>query len=145
MPGIGSITVQAASRCTLIRLRRVDETRGSLCVAEVGDQVPFEIQRVYWVFAVPDGAERAHHAHRDQYELLVAVHGQFTVHCDDGAVESAYTLDSSETALLVPPMVFHRLDEFSPGSVCLAFASGLYDAGEYVSEYAEFRELVKNG
>ena len=134
--------VKAASRAALMQLRRVDEPRGALCVAEVGQQVPFAIHRVYWVFDVPDGGERAHHAHREQQELVVAVRGGFTVHCDDGAHQSTYTLDSPDTALLLPPMVFHHLDGFSPAAVCLVFASGPYDPSEYVSDYAEFRELI---
>lgn len=133
---------QAGSRCTLVQLRRVDEPRGSLCAAVVGEQVPFVIQRSYWVFDVPQRGERAHHAHRDQYEMLVAVSGRFTVHCDDGAVETTYTLDSPDMGLVLPPLVFHHLDGFSPGAVCLAFASGPYDADKYVSDYSQFRELV---
>lgn len=142
MAGLSPSVTQAASRCTLIRLRRVDEPHGSLCAAVVGEQVPFEIHRSYWVFDVPERGERAHHAHRDQYELLVAIRGQFAVHCDDGAVQTVYSLDSPDTGLVLPPMVFHHLDRFSPGAVCLAFASGPYDAGKYVFDYAEFRQLA---
>jgi hypothetical protein len=131
-----------ASRCQLIELGRVDESRGSLCVAEVGEHLGFMIERVYWVFDVPYGCERAHHAHREQYELLVAARGSFTVHCDEGPVRSVYRLDSPETGLLLPPMVFHHLDDFSPGAMCLVLASGPYDSAEYVNTYDEFRELV---
>ncbi len=145
MADVGSKQAQRASRCRLIALRRVDETRGSLCAAQVGEHLPFEIRRAYWVFDVPDGHERAHHAHRVQAELLVAVSGQFTVHCDDGAVQTDYMLDSPDTGLLLPPMVFHHLDEFSPGSICLVLAAGPYDPEEYVNDYTEFRDLLANG
>jgi dTDP-4-dehydrorhamnose 3,5-epimerase-like enzyme len=130
------------SRCQRIQLGRVDERRGSLCVAEVGRQIPFEVQRAYWIFGVGAESERANHAHREQSELVVAVGGSFTVHCDDGEVRSAYTLDSPDEALLLPPMVFHHLDDFAPGSTCLVLASGPYDPDEYVSDHAEFRKLM---
>ena len=123
-------------------LRRVDERRGSLCVAEVGHHIPFEIRRTYWVFDVPIGGERANHAHREQSELLVSVRGAFTVHCDEGDIQTAHTLGSPDEALLLPPMVFHRLDGFAPGSLCLVFASGPYDPSEYVTDFAEFRKLI---
>ena len=132
----------AGGRCQVIPLGRIDERRGSLCVAQVGEHISFEIQRVYWVFAVPGEGERAHHAHREQHELLVAGRGAFTVHCDDGNVRSSYTLDSPDAGLLLPPMVFHHLDDFSADALCLVLASGPYYASEYVHDYDEFRELM---
>ncbi len=111
-------------------------------MAQLGEQLPFEVQRVYFVFDVPAGGERAHHAHREQHELLIAVAGGFEVHCDDGAVQTTFTLDRPETGLLLPPMVFHHLDRFSPGAVCLVVSSGPFDQSEYVTDYAEFRALT---
>jgi mannose-6-phosphate isomerase-like protein (cupin superfamily) len=137
-----SLRAPSGSRCRLVSLGRVDEGRGSLCVAEVGRHIPFEIQRAYWIFHVPTGGGRANHAHREQSELLVALRGAFTVHCDDGDVQTAHTLDSPDEGLLLPPMVFHVLDDFAPGSLCLVFASGPYDPSEYVNDYDEFRELM---
>lgn len=132
----------AGSRCELIQLTFVDEPRGWLSAAESFDQVPFAIKRVYWLSAVPPGGERAHHAHREQQELLVAARGGFTVHCDDGRVRSVYRLDSPAYGLLLPEMVWHHLDEFSDEALCLVLASGPYDYDEYVHHYDEFREIT---
>lgn len=132
----------SASRCRRLTLGRVDEARGSLCVAEIDRDIPFAIRRAYWIFDVPNGGERANHAHREQSELVIPVRGAFTVQCDDGDSQTAYRLDSPDQALLLPPMVFHRVDDFAPGSLCLVFASGPYDADEYVTDYNEFHELM---
>jgi mannose-6-phosphate isomerase-like protein (cupin superfamily) len=131
-----------ASRCRRISLRRIDEPRGSLCVAEVGHDIPFKIERAYWISDVPVDGMRANHAHREQSELLVAARGAFTVHCDEGDIQLDHRLDSPDEALLLPPKVFHYLDSFAPGSLCLVLASGPYDPGEYVNDYAEFSELI---
>jgi dTDP-4-dehydrorhamnose 3,5-epimerase-like enzyme len=133
---------QAGSRCELIQLTFVEEPRGWLCAAEAFSQVPFEIKRIYWLSGVPPGGERAHHAHREQQELLVAARGAFTVHCDDGQVRSVYRLDSPACGLLLPEMVWHHLDEFSDEALCLVLASGPYDYDEYVHEYDEFRGIT---
>ena len=130
------------SRCRMVELKRVDETRGSLVVTQVDEQIDFTIQRSYWIFDVPEGGERAHHAHREQDELLVAVQGSFNVHCDDGREQTSYRLDSPAIGLLIPRLVYHHLDDFAAGSVCLVFASGLYDPEEYVTELDEFRRLT---
>ena len=132
----------AGSRCELIELKMVEEPRGWLCAAEAFGQVPFEIVRVYWVSGVPAGGERAHHAHREQQELIVAARGAFTVRCDDGRVHSVYRLDSPACGLLLPEMVWHDLDEFSDEALCLVLASGAYDYGEYVHDYDEFRGIT---
>ncbi|HWF34951.1 MAG TPA: FdtA/QdtA family cupin domain-containing protein [Solirubrobacteraceae bacterium] len=134
-----SDSVSRETACSLLALARVDEPRGSLCVAE---NLGFEIKRAYWIFDLPEGAERANHAHREQYEVLVAVRGSFAVHCDDGHGRESRTLASPDAGLLIPPMVFHTLDGFSPDAVCLVFASGPYEYDEYVHDYDEFRALV---
>jgi mannose-6-phosphate isomerase-like protein (cupin superfamily) len=113
-----------------------------LYVAEVGHEVPFKIERAYWISDVPVDGVRANHAHREQSELLVAARGAFTVHCDEGEIRHAQRLDSPDEALLVPPKVFHYLDSFALGSLCLVFASGPYDPSEYVNDYAEFSKLI---
>jgi dTDP-4-dehydrorhamnose 3,5-epimerase-like enzyme len=132
----------AGSRCKLIELTLVQQPRGWLCAAEGVSQVPFEIKRVYWISDVPPGGERAHHAHREQQELLVAARGAFTVSCDDGRVRSVYRLSSPATGLLLPEMVWHHLEEFSDEALCLVLASGAYDYAEYVHDRDEFRELT---
>jgi hypothetical protein len=129
-------------RCRRISLRRVDEPRGSLCVAEFRYDIPFEVRRAYWIFDVPVGGQRANHAHREQSEAIVPIRGAFTVHCDEGRVQTAHFLDSPDEALLLPPMVFHQLVDFAPGTVCLVFASGPYEPSEYVTDHAEFRRLI---
>jgi dTDP-4-dehydrorhamnose 3,5-epimerase-like enzyme len=129
-------------RCGLVSLGQVVEPRGSLCVAEAFRHISFDIRRVYWVFDVPPGGERAHHAHREQHELLVATRGGFTVHCDDGEVKTLYRLDSPAAGLLIPELVWHHLEDFSEGAMCLVLASGPYDPVEYVHDYKEFGELM---
>jgi len=138
----GGASAAASTRAQLLQLGVVEEPRGSLSVAEAARHVPFEIKRVYWVYAVPPGGERAHHAHREQHELLVAAHGAFTVHCDDGNVRSVHRLDSPAYGLLLPQMMWHHLEGFSEGAICLVLASGPYDYDEYVHDYDEFRKLT---
>jgi hypothetical protein len=130
------------SRCEVVPLGQVVEPRGSLCVVEASRHISFEIRRVYWVFDVPPEGERAHHALREQYELLVAARGGFTVHCDDGEVKTVYRLDSPAVGLLIPKLVWHHLELFSVGAICLVLASGPYDPVEYVHDYEEFGRLV---
>jgi hypothetical protein len=112
--------------------------RGILCFSEGNCQVPFPIERVYWIYAMPRGAHRGGHAHRDVQELVVAAAGEFNVHCDNGTDHNTNHLDDPSYGLLVDPGVWKELDAFSPGAVCLVLASGVYEEDEYVRDYSEF-------
>jgi dTDP-4-dehydrorhamnose 3,5-epimerase-like enzyme len=118
------------------------EERGTLAVVESTRDVPFTIERVYWISQVPAGARRGGHAHREVVEVLVAAEGSFSVVCDDGEETLEFALSAtSGRALLVPPLVWRELAQFSPGAVCLVLASQPYAQDEYVCDRGEFGRL----
>ena len=52
--------------CTIIDLPKIADPRGNLTFIEGGDRhIPFDIQRVYYLYDVPGGAERGGHFHPD--------------------------------------------------------------------------------
>jgi hypothetical protein len=71
-------------RCELIDLPKIADSRGNLTFVEGGEQVPFGIERVYYLYDVPGGAERGGHAHKELEQLLIAMSGSFDVVVDDG-------------------------------------------------------------
>ena len=73
----------------ILDLPVVAEPRGNLTFVESGRQVPFSIERVYYLYDVPSGAERGGHAHRALHQVLIALSGGFDVHVDDGAERAA--------------------------------------------------------
>ena len=58
--------------CRLIHLPKISDPhgRGSLTVVEGNGEIPFPIQRAYWVYDVPGGERRWGHAYKTQQELL---------------------------------------------------------------------------
>ncbi len=63
------------------------DPRGNLIFIEGGNQVPFDIQRVYYLYGVPGGTERGVHAHKRLHLLIIAMSGSFDVLLDDGKEE----------------------------------------------------------
>ena len=61
--------------CRLIDLPKIGDPRGNLTFIEGGVHVPFAIERVYYLYDVPGGAERGGHAHRALHQLIVAMSG----------------------------------------------------------------------
>lgn len=124
--------------CTLIELPKIHDPRGNLTFIEGNDQIQFEIQRVYYLYDVPGGAERGGHAHKELHQLIIAMSGSFDVVLDDGKDKKRIHLNRSYQGLYVCPMIWRELNNFSSGSVCMVLASNKYDEVDYYRDYAEF-------
>lgn len=119
-------------------LPRFSDARGNLTFIENQNHIPFDIQRIYYLYDVPGGAERGAHAHKDLEQLIIAISGSFDVVLDDGASKKRFHLSRPYNGLYVCPMIWRILENFSPGSVCLVLASSLYDEDDYYRDYEEF-------
>jgi hypothetical protein len=126
------------SKCTLIELPKIADPRGNLTFIEGGRHIPFDIQRVYYLYDVPGGAERGGHAHKALHQLIIAMSGSFDVVLDDGIDKKRIHLNRSYNGLYVCPMIWRELDNFSSGSVCMVLASNLYGESDYYRDYSEY-------
>ena len=124
--------------CKIIELPKIADPRGNLTFVESGNQIPFDIQRVYYLYDVPGGSERGGHAHKGLHQLIIAMSGSFDVVLDDGKKKKRVHLSRSYYGLYVCPMIWRELDNFSSGSVCMVLASNKYDEADYYREYPEY-------
>ena len=131
------------SQCRIIDLPKIADPRGNLTFIEGGRHVPFQIQRVYYLYDTPGGAERGGHAHKGLHQLIVAMSGSFDVVLNDGRKKKRFHLNRSYYGLYVCPMIWRELDNFSSGSVCMVLASNLYDEADYYREYRKFLKALK--
>jgi hypothetical protein len=130
-------------KCTLISLPKISDPRGNLTFIEGGEHIPFDIQRVYYIYDVPGGSERGGHAHKALHQLIIAMSGSFDVVLDDGETKRRIHLNRSYVGLYVCPMIWRELDNFSSGSVCMVVASNRYDEADYYRDYAQFVEAQR--
>ena len=128
------------SDCRMIELPRITDPRGNLTFVEGNEHVPFEIQRVYYLYDVPGGAKRGGHAHKELQQFIIAMSGSFDVVLDDGDSKKRIHLNRSYNGLYLCPMIWRELDNFSSGSVCMVLASIRYDEDDYFRVYQEFLE-----
>lgn len=124
--------------CRMVDLPKISDPRGNLTFIEGKNHIPFDIQRVYYLYDVPGGAERGGHAHKDLHQLIIAMSGSFDVVLNDGNTQKRIHLNRSYTGLYVCPMIWRELDNFSSGSVCMVLASNKYDESDYYRNYQEF-------
>lgn len=129
--------------CKLIQLPRMYDRRGSLTYIYNSDYIPFDIQRVYYLYDVPGGESRGGHAHIHLRQLIVSVMGAFDVIVDDGHEKKRFHLDRAYYGLYIPTMIWRELDNFSSGGICLVMASTPYDEADYIRDYDEFKKRCK--
>ncbi len=127
----------------IIELPKITDPRGNLTVAEQMKNVPFSIKRVYWTYDVPGGESRGGHAHKNLYQLVVAMSGSFTVTLDNGEQKETILLNHPWQGLLIKPNTWRTLDDFSSGAVCMVLASELFDEEDYIYDYNEFINYTK--
>ena len=129
----------------LIELPRFIDPRGSLSIVQEFDQIPFCIQRTYWIYDVPGGENRGGHAFKSTEEFIIALSGGFDVVVSDGVERKVFTLNRSYYGLYIPKGLWRDITNFSTNSLALEFASTQYDRSDYVEEYNEFVNMKKNG
>jgi len=130
--------------CRLITLNKHHHANGNLTVVTGGKELPFDVQRTFYIYDVPGGAERGGHSHYTCQEFIVAISGSFDVTVDDGENRYTYTLNRPYQGLLVTPGIWRTLQNFSSGSVCLALASDHFDEQDYVRDYEQFVRLKQD-
>ncbi len=122
----------------IIDLPKIADPRGNLTFVESDSQIPFDIQRVYYLYDVPGGSERGGYAHKGLHQLIIAMSGSFDVVLDDGKEKKRFHLNRSYHGLYIYPMMWRELDNFSSGSVCMVLASNKYEEDDYYRDYAEY-------
>ena len=130
--------VSSIDDCRIIDLPKITNRRGNITPVEGRRDIPFDIERVYYLYDVPGGSTRGGHAHRELEQVLVSVMGAFDVILDDGYTRKTAHLDRAYFGLYIPRMIWRQLENFSSGGICLVLASLPFDEADYYRDYSEF-------
>lgn len=126
----------------IIKLTKIVDPRGNLSVIEELKDIPFKIERTYWIYDVPGGEKRGGHAYKENQEFIVALSGSFDVILDDGIEQKTFSLNRSYNGLYVPKGMWRVMDNFSTNSLALVLSSTKYDANDYIHKYDDFLKYV---
>ena len=116
-----------------------------MSVIEEFKDIPFKIERTYWIYDVPGGECRGGHAYKENKEFIVALSGSFDVVIDDGNEKNTFTLNRSYYGLYVPKGLWREMENFSTNSLALILSSTDYNANDYIRDYDVFVNLKKDG
>lgn len=126
----------------LINFEKIGSSElGYISVAENLENIPFEVQRVYWTYFTPQDVTRGGHAHLALEQVIVAVSGTITFTTEDLQGNTAeFVLDSPEKGLFIPRHIWRDI-KFSHNAVLLCLASEKYSESDYIREYDHFLKL----
>jgi len=125
--------------CQILSLSKIHNTAGNITIVESEQNIPFNIQRIYYLYDIPGGESRGGHAHKGLHQLIIAASGSFEVLLDDGINKKIVRLNRPNYGLLIVPGIWRELFEFSSGSICMVLASHKYDENDYIREYQNFK------
>lgn len=123
----------------IIQLPKIEDRRGNLSFFENNAQIPFNMERVYWIYDVPGGETRGGHAYKTLNEFIVAVSGSFDVVLNDGIKETRFHLNRSYYGLYVPKLIWRHMENFSTNALALITADAAYNENDYLRDFNEFK------
>ena len=118
------------------------DERGKLVVVEGAQDIPFDIQRVFYIYGSDSQVVRGQHANRNSEFVLINVSGSSKVRVDNGFEEDIIELNRPRMGLYLPTMLWKDMYDFSADSVLLVLANTHYDGHEYIRDYDEFIKEV---
>ena len=129
--------------CSVIDVSKIYNEAGNITVVENGENIPFDVKRIYYLYDIPGGEARGGHAHYELEQFIIAASGSFDVILDDGKKRKIVTLNRPNLSLHIVPGLWRELDNFSSGSISLVLASHAYDERDYIRDYKSFLDYAK--
>ena len=126
----------------LIDLPDLGDERGGLVSIEANQHIPFDIKRIYYIFAASKDKPRGFHAHKDLKQLAICLHGQCRFILDNGVDREEVLLNSPTQGLIIESMTWREMHDFSEDCVLLVLASEHYDESDYIRSYDEFLSVI---
>lgn len=113
-----------------------------MSIADGINELPFKVDRVFWIYDIPAGESRGAHAHRECHQFIIAASGAFEVEADDGTEKKTFYLNRPFYGLHIPPGIWAHELNFSAGAICLVLTSHPFDDAEYIKSYEEYLRLT---
>jgi len=129
--------------CSVIELPRIYSRQGNLTPVHEYEDIPFKIERVFYLYDIPGGEDRGAHSHKECHQFLIAASGSFEIVLDDGKNKRTVVLNRPYYGLYIPPGIWAAEQGFSSGAICLVLTSHKYDETDYIREYEEYIKYKK--
>jgi dTDP-4-dehydrorhamnose 3,5-epimerase-like enzyme len=123
-------------------LSKFGDERGFLIPIEQGNNINFDIKRIFYIYNTSSNALRGAHANKFSEFLIIAVSGSCKVLVDDGIKKEVINLDKPNMALYLNKMVWKEMYDFSNDAVLLVISNKKYNKDEYIRDYNSFKKII---
>ena len=130
--------------CNIFYLPQLGDRQGHITALNNEIEIPFSINRVFYLYDIPGGESRGAHAHKECHQFLVAASGSFEVLLDDGNSQRLVQLNKPNLGLHIPPGIWASEINFSSGAICLVMASHEYNEQDYIRSYQDYKSYLKS-
>lgn len=135
--------MELQEKCPVLQFADLGDERGKLVVIEGSRAIPFDIQRVFYIYESDPFVVRGQHANRESEFVLINVAGQSKVKISDGTESFIVELNKPMMGIYIPKMIWKDMYDFSSDSVLLVLASTHYDEKEYIRDFDEYMKIIK--
>lgn len=132
-------------KCKRIRFQQKGDERGSLVVIESNKDIPFEINRVFYMVNTLNDIARGQHANKESDFVLVNVQGSVKIRINDGYNEEVFTLDNKNEGIYIPHMIWKEMYDFSEDAILIVFSNKHYNENEYIRDFHDYKIIKSLG
>ncbi len=111
---------------------------GKLVALEKGEEFPFDIKRVYYIWDTNSTVVRGRHAHKNLEQVVVCTSGSCDFILDNGKTRKIIHLNSPTQGLYIKNNLWREFTNFSKDCVVMVLASEHYDENDYIRKYEDF-------
>ena len=115
---------------------------GNLVALEKGDNFPFEIKRVYYIWGSSYNTVRGFHAHKNLEQVIVCLSGSCEFTLDDGKEKQNVLLNKPTQGLYISNDIWREFTHFSEDCILMVIASEHYTESDYVRDYQEYLSFM---
>ena len=116
------------------------EKQGFLVPLEYRNNLPIEVNRIFYMHNVPENSKRGAHAYKNTEQVIICVSGSIKISCFNGKNKTEYELNRPDEALYISPNIWRETYKHSKDAVVLVLSSLEYDERDYIRIYEEFME-----
>lgn len=128
----------------MLNFKDLGDERGKLVVIEGEEDIPFRIERCFYMYGTDAEKVRGNHANINSEFVLVNVAGKSKVMVTDGTQKVIVELNKPMEGIYLPKMIWKEMYDFSEDSVLLVMASTHFDENEYIRNYDEYLKIMRD-
>lgn len=130
----------------VIDFKYKQDQRGILLPLQEGNKksdLPIRLKRIFILTNLDPRFERGNHAVRKTTQIILALRGKCDIELNNGFIKKKIRLDSFNKAIIVYPMVWRTLKNFSKDALILVLCDRKFNEKDYIRNYEDFIQQVR--